>query len=107
MTDQKRAISDAVPLEEPIVRGEGSDKEQRIDSLQLRRPNSGELRGLSLHDVLKLDVDTLHELLPRITVPPITKAEAQRLDPADLVSMSAEVAGFFVPKGMMPAYPAQ
>jgi hypothetical protein len=106
VTDQKKAISDVVTLEEPIVRGEG-DKAQTIETLQLRRPNSGELRGLNLHDVLKLDVDTLHELLPRITVPPITKAEAQRLDPADLVSVSAEVAGFFVPRGMMPAYPAQ
>jgi len=106
VTDRKKAISDAVELEEPIVRGEG-DTAQTIDKLQLRRPNSGELRGLNLHDVLKLDVDTMHELLPRITMPPITKAEAQRLDPADLVSLSAEVADFFVPKGMKPAYPAQ
>jgi hypothetical protein len=103
----KKAISDPIELEEPIVRGAGSDNEKTIGSLQLRRPNSGELRGLNLHDLLKLDVNTVQELLPRITVPTITMAEAQRLDPADLVSISAEIAGFFVPKGMMPAYPAQ
>lgn len=102
----RKMISDPVELEEPIVRGEGEGA-VTIDKLQIRRPQSGSLRGLNLHDVLKLDVDSMHDLLPRITEPKITRAEAMNLDPADLVSVSAEVADFFVPRGMKPAYPAQ
>jgi hypothetical protein len=98
----KKTISDPVELEDPIKRGE-----EEIASIRIRKPGGGELRGLNLHDLLKLDVDTVHELLPRITMPPITKAEAVAMGPADLVSVSAEIADFFVPKGMKPAYPAQ
>lgn len=93
----RKMISDPVALESPIQRGETT-----IASIELRRPNSGELRGLNLHDILKLDVDSMHKLLPRITVPPITPAEAMSLDPADLVALSAEVSDFFVPAGMKP-----
>lgn len=58
-------LSDEIVLEEPIKRGD-----TELASLRLRKPRSGELRGLSLVDIVKLEVDTIHSLLPRITVPP-------------------------------------
>lgn len=82
-----------VPLEEPIIRGE-----QTLESISLRRPKSGELRGLSMIDIVQLKIDALHELLPRITNPPLTRAEVLNLSPHDLFSLATKVADFFLPK---------
>lgn len=95
VANQRKMISDPVDLEVPIKRGE-----QLIGTVQLRRPQGGELRGLNLHDILKLDITAMHDLLPRITMPPLTRFEVQALDPADLVQLSAEITDFFVPAGM-------
>lgn len=82
-----------VSLEEPIIRGE-----QKIESLGLRRPRSGELRGLSMIDIVQLKIDAVHELLPRITMPPLTNSEVLNLSPSDLFKVSSEIASFFIPK---------
>jgi len=82
-----------ITFDEPVVRGE-----QSIASVALRRPKSGELRGLSMIDLVKLEVDAMHELLPRITMPPLTKPEVEGLSPADMFKLSTEVANFFLPK---------
>lgn len=86
-----------VTLEEPIVR-----ETETIAFLKLRKPKAGELRGLSMVDLVKLEVDTITELLPRIMMPPLTPVEIADLSPADLFAISTEVAGFFLPTGMMP-----
>lgn len=80
-------------LDTPIVRGE-----QTIETLDIRKPKSGEMRGLSMVDLGQLKVDALHKLLPRITVPNITEAEAKNLDPADLLACGAEVGSFLLQK---------
>jgi hypothetical protein len=54
------------------------------------------MRGLQLVDVLKLDVKSLITLLPRITMPPLTAHEVERLEAEDLMTLGAEVAGFFL-----------
>lgn len=82
-----------VTLDTPIERGE-----QTIGILQLRKPKSGELRGLSLVDLGQLKVDALTELLPRISNPPISKIEAANLDPADLLACGAEIGSFLLQK---------
>lgn len=82
-----------VSLDEPIVRGD-----QTISTLGLRRPKSGEMRGLSMIDLVQLKVDAVHELLPRITVPPLIAHEVYNLSPADMFKLSTEIAGFFLPK---------
>lgn len=87
-------LSDPIQLDFPIARGDTS-----IESLQLRRPQSGELRGLSLVDIVKLETDTLHELLPRITVPTITEPEAVKLEAPDLFALATALANFFVQNG--------
>lgn len=88
----------SVTLDTPIKRGE-----TEITSIELRKPASGELRGLNLTDLLQMDVNALHRVLPRISMPTITEAEAAALDPADLLQLGSRVAGFLLPKVMRPA----
>lgn len=80
----------AVSLDKPITR-DG----QTIGLLHLRKPNAGELRGLSLINVLQMDVDALATLVPRIGTPTVHKAEVLQMDPADLLALGIVVAGFF------------
>lgn len=87
-----------VTLEEPIKR-EGGD----VTTLTIRKPASGELRGLSLVELLNLDVTALHKLLPRLTLPAITEHEARQLSVADLVQCGTEIVSFLVPKSQQEA----
>jgi len=81
----------SVPLQTPIQRGT-----QRIDTVVLRRPKAGQLRGLLLTDLLQMRVDSLAALLPRITTPTLLQHEIDDLDPADLVALSGAAIGFFL-----------
>lgn len=85
-------------LDEPLPRGTGA-----IDQVTLRKPKSGELRGLNLQDLLQLDVNTLQKLLPRISNPTLTEQDVAALDPADLVQLGTIAVGFFIPKEKAPA----
>lgn len=87
----KPALPASVTLETPIVRGD-----QTITKVSLRKPNAGELRGIALAELLKLDVGALHALLPRITSPTLTTQDVSQLDPCDLVQLGGEVIGFFM-----------
>jgi len=82
-----------IVLETPIRRGD-----QVITSLTLRKPDAGTLRGIKLADLLQMDVGSLTTLLPRISSPTLTAADAAKLDPVDLVSVATEVGNFFLPK---------
>jgi hypothetical protein len=78
-------------LSEPIIRKEGD-----ISSVTLRKPGTGDLRGLMLTKVLQMDVNTLLVLLPRITSPALLPDEVAGLDPADLLGLSGRVVDFFM-----------
>ena len=91
-----------ITLEQPIQRGEST-----IDTVELRKPVSGELRGANLTDLIQMDVTALHKVLPRITVPPLTEHEVAQLDPADLLQFGTMVAVFLLPKDAMPAVSRQ
>lgn len=82
-----------VSLEEPITRGD-----QKIDKLTLRRPQSGELRGVRLADLTNGDVSAVLTVLPRISNPTLTPTEAAELDPVDLAAVTSEIIGFFMTK---------
>ena len=82
-----------VTLDTPIKRGNGF-----ITEVTLRKPNAGELRGVSLAELLQMKVDALHTVLPRITTPILHKQDMATLDPADLVSMATVVVGFLLTK---------
>ena len=82
-----------VTLDTPIKRGNGF-----ITEVTLRKPSAGELRGVSLAELLQMKVDALQTVLPRITQPMLHKIEMQALDPADLVNLGTVVVGFLLTK---------
>ena len=97
--NQAQPVQDGVEtitLQTPIKRGA-----TEITSLQLRKPNTGALRGVSLTELLQMNVSALQVVLPRISEPTLDKHEVDQLDPADLVACALEVAGFLVPKAAM------
>lgn len=75
----------------PIKRGE-----TEISEVTLRKPNTGALRGLKMVEILRMDVNSMLLLLPRISEPALLPAEAGELDPADLMQLSNEVVSFFM-----------
>ena len=85
-----------VTLDTPIARGN-----QVIASLTLRKPKSGELRGISLTELAQLDVGALIRLLPRISSPTLTTPDVEGMDPADLMSCGTEVIGFLFPSAAL------
>ena len=87
------ATPGAITLETPIKRGSLT-----IDKVTLRKPTSGELRGVSLTELLQMKVDALQAVLPRITQPMLHKQEMASLDPADLVNLGSVVIGFLLTK---------
>ncbi|RKF33402.1 phage tail assembly protein [Paraburkholderia fungorum] len=82
-------------LDEPIVRGS-----QTITKVTLRRPKSGELRGVTLSDLVNLDVAALSRVLPRISSPTLTEQDVANLDPADLVQLGGIFSGFLMTKAI-------
>lgn len=80
-------------LDTPITRGG-----QTIDKITLRKPSSGELRGVSLTDLVQMDIVALSKVLPRISTPTLTEFDVAQLDPADLVQLGGIFAGFLMPK---------
>lgn len=84
---------DEVELEVPIQRGN-----QLITRVTVRRPRAGELRGLQLAELLRLDVTSLQAVLPRITNPLLTKPDCENLDPADLLQLGEKVSAFLLRK---------
>lgn len=83
-----------VTLDAPIVTGDVT-----IDQVRIRKPQAGELRGLSLSALLNLDYAALENLLPRITIPTLTKAQIMAMDPSDFTQLGSEVMDFLLPKG--------
>lgn len=82
-----------VVLDTPIRRGTSA-----IDRITLRKPASGELRGLQMTNLLQMDVASLIKLLPRVSTPSITEHEASAMDPADLLACGAKVSTFLLQK---------
>lgn len=90
--------SNLITLDTPIKRGE-----KEITEVTLRKPDSGELRGTNLTDLLQMDVAALEKVIPRISDPSLTLYEVQHLDPADLMQFGAVVSSFLLPKATMQA----
>lgn len=84
-----------VTLDTALVRGE-----QCIDTVTLRKPQAGELRGTSLSALVNLDVEALQRVLPRISTPTLTEADVAALDPADLLQLGGAFANFLLPKAL-------
>lgn len=80
-------------LDTPIKRGD-----TKITKIDLRKPDSGALRGTTLNALMNFDVDALFKVLPRISTPALTEQELHRMDPADLIQLGSEFAVFLAPK---------
>ncbi|MCG9031412.1 phage tail assembly protein [Laribacter hongkongensis] len=85
--------SKTIILDTPIKRGD-----TLIDSLTLRKPGAGELRGCAISDLARMDVTTLVRVIPRISTPSLTEHEVSSMDLADLTELASEVAGFLLKK---------
>ncbi|WP_110709219.1 phage tail assembly protein [Salinicola sp. CR57] len=93
MTEKTTTTTATVELDTPVVRGETI-----IESITLRKPTAGELRGVNLADVLQMQTDALIKLIPRLSNPSLTDHEARQMDPADLVQCGGEIASFLLSK---------
>jgi hypothetical protein len=97
MTDKANLSSSTslrtVTLDVPLKIGD-----QTIETVQVRKPASGELRGLTMMALSQLDYAALETLLPRITIPPLEKRDIAQLDPADFMQLGGEVMDFLLPK---------
>jgi hypothetical protein len=92
------AVPNTIVLDTPIQRGTTS-----ITEITLRKPNSGELRGLSLQRLHQADADEILKLLPRITLPSLTPPECAQLDPADLSEAGGHIISFLLKKSVRDA----
>lgn len=86
-----RKMSDAITLAEPIERGG-----ETITSIQLRKPKAGELRGLSIQELMNARVSAILDVVPRISVPPLTAAEANNLETQDINAIGGAIIDFFL-----------
>ena len=76
----------SITLETPLKRGD-----QTITAVNLRKPAAGELRGVALADLMRLDVAALIMVLPRITSPTLTPQDVSGLDLVDLTALGGEL----------------
>lgn len=88
MTKKKNVFVE-VSLSEPLTRDD-----KTISTITLRKPNTGELRGTKLLDVMQMDVAALTTIIPRISEPAITEADIAIMDIADITAMGLEVTAF-------------
>lgn len=75
-----------VTIKQPILRGE-----TEIAEITVRKPNVIALKGLKLLDLMQSDVNSLTQLLPRITMPMLTKSDIEKMDVADFTKLTAAV----------------
>ncbi|MGQ5524819.1 phage tail assembly protein [Chitinimonas sp. PSY-7] len=87
-----------ITLETPIQRGE-----QLIETVTLRKPKAGNLRGISLLNLMQMETDAVIRVVPRISEPTLNAQDMDRLDTADLVQFGTMIAGFLLPKAVKEA----
>jgi hypothetical protein len=86
MTQKKQP---GITLDTPIKHGD-----KTIDTINLRKPNAGELRGTKLSDVLMMDVSAMIKIIPRVSEPALTEDDLANMDPADFTELALGVVGF-------------
>lgn len=79
-----------IKLIKPLTFGETT-----IPELVLRRPTAGDLRGIKMQAIGELEVDTILKMAQRLSTTPLAPTTLDDLDPADLLVLGAEIAGFF------------
>lgn len=82
-----------VTLSVPLKQGE-----REITELQIRQPNAGELRGVSLLMLLQMQPEAMFTVLPRIATPVLPASVLHKLHPSDLFKLGNAINEFLVPK---------
>ncbi len=95
MTQVSKQFNTTIDLDTPIEMGDTT-----LDKISLRKPTSGELRGINLVDAMQMDVATIQKLTPRIVQPTLTEDQVKSLDPADTFQIGVAITNFLLPKGM-------
>ncbi len=70
--------------------------EEQVTKIRVRKPKAGELRGLNLQTLLNGDVNAMIAILPRISDPIMTEADAADLEADDFTEVADAVTGFFL-----------
>ena len=70
---------------------------KKIDSIHIREPKAGELRGIKLIDVMQMDVAAYEMLLPRITEPALSIEQVRDLSVGDMMAFMDTVGNVFNP----------
>ncbi|GMM59900.1 phage tail assembly protein [Novosphingobium pituita] len=83
---------------QPIVRDGGP-----VESVIVRKPKGGDLRGAKLTELMAADVDAVARVIPRITTPAILPHEFYALEADDLAEVVGTVVGFFLNKAQREA----
>lgn len=82
-----------VELSTPIKVGD-----TKITSVTLRKPKAGELRGLSIAEILHMNVTAMIKLLPRISTPVLDPQVIEEMDTDNFGPLSQKAMSFFLPK---------
>lgn len=91
-------FSNTITFSQPIKRNGNDGKEgEEVTEVKLRKPSVGELRGLSMKNIMEMHVNEMLEIIPRISMPPLLKAEVEEMDPADFIRLADAVFTFFIP----------
>jgi len=91
----ERKESVTVTLKTPLANATGKP----VESLTLRRPKAGDLRGISQVEILRMVPEPLCTLVGRISDPAFPPSLFWQMEAEDLMELSGAVAGFFVTLG--------
>lgn len=84
---------ETVTLSTPIIMGE-----TEIKKLTLRKPAAGELRGLSLQEIMTSEVSAFLTIIPRICDPVLNAEQVNDLEVEDFTEIAGTIRGFFMTK---------
>lgn len=83
------SITSTVTLKAPIILGE-----TQVTEITLRKPCAGDMRGVTLNDVLQGDINAMTTVLPRIVTPLITPNHVSAMALDDLMVIQGAIIGF-------------
>lgn len=84
----------AIDLETPLtVAGE------TVTRLTLRRPLAGELRGVEISALIRMEADAVLSFLPQICQPNVTTGDLEQMDAFDFGEVAGTLASFFLRSG--------
>lgn len=81
-----------ITLSTPIISGK-----TEITTLTIRKPVTGDLRGIKLLNFVDADIDSLAKVLPRIATPTLSEQDIYNMDLADLTNVVVAISSFLKP----------